>query len=83
MLTSYIIGTQSQGYPHFNNRVPSIFDIQEFVEHAWDIGINPQGRLETGGVRGTRKYIGTPEVSSKFDLTLCLADFLTGTSYVD
>jgi hypothetical protein len=63
MLTSYIIGTRSQGYPHCDGHIPSIFNIQEFIEKAWDVGINPQGRVETGGVCGTRKYIGTPEVS--------------------
>jgi hypothetical protein len=63
MLTSYIIGAQSQGFSHFKEELPSVFQIQDFIEHAWDIGINQQGRLETGGIRGTRKYIGTPEVS--------------------
>ena len=31
------------------------------IESAWDKGINDTGRVETGGIRGTRKYIGTPE----------------------
>ena len=35
------------------------------LQNAWDLGINAQGRLETGGIRGTRKYIGTPEVTVK------------------
>lgn len=63
MLTSYIVNNRSQGYYHFKEKIPSIFDIQEFIEHAWDVGINSIGRAETGGIRGTRKYIGTPEVS--------------------
>jgi zinc finger-containing ubiquitin peptidase 1 len=63
MMCSYIIGVESQGYEHFKGNVPSIFDIQENIEHAWDLGINAQGRIETGGIRGTRKYIGTPDVS--------------------
>jgi hypothetical protein len=63
MVTSYINGTQSQGFQIFKGKTPSIFDIQEYIEHAWDIGINSQGRAETGGIRGTRKYIGTPDVS--------------------
>ncbi|KAF3760218.1 DUF1671-domain-containing protein [Cryphonectria parasitica EP155] len=50
----------------FNGTLPSIFDIQEFIEAAWDRGINQQGRVETGGVRGTRKYIGTPEAQAMF-----------------
>jgi zinc finger-containing ubiquitin peptidase 1 len=64
MMSSYIIHTKSKGYEPFSNSIPSIFQIQEWIETAWDQGINTQGRLETGGVRGTRKYIGTPEVHS-------------------
>lgn len=60
-LCSYIIGTKSQGYDVLH-KIPSIFDIQDWIENAWDMGINAHARIETGGVRGTRKYIGTPEV---------------------
>ena len=63
MLTSYINCVESQGYQCFNGKVPTIFAIQDKIEHAWDLGINSQGRIETGGIRGTRKYIGTPDVS--------------------
>jgi hypothetical protein len=61
-LCSYIVEVQSQGWKELNNKIPSIFEIQEFIEHAWDLGINAQGRIETGGIRGTRKYIGTTDV---------------------
>lgn len=63
MLTSYIVNNRSQGCYHFKEKMPTIFQIQEFIEHAWDVGINTVGRAETGGIIGTRKYIGTPEVS--------------------
>lgn len=63
MLSSYIIGRESQGHENFKGKVPSIFEIQDYIENAWDFGINSQGRDETGGIRGTRKYIGTPDVS--------------------
>lgn len=63
MLASYIVNSQSQGHYHFKDKIPSIFDIQGFIEHAWDVGINSVGRAETGGIIGSRKYIGTPEVS--------------------
>lgn len=66
MLSSYIIGAGADGAAHFNGTVPSIFQIQEYIETAWDHGINKQGRVETGGVRGTRKYIGTPEAQAVF-----------------
>ncbi|KFY26327.1 hypothetical protein V493_04163 [Pseudogymnoascus sp. VKM F-4281 (FW-2241)] len=64
MLASYIINNRSQGYYHFKDKMPSIFQIQEFIEHAWDVGINSVGRVETGGIVGTRKYIGTPEAQA-------------------
>jgi zinc finger-containing ubiquitin peptidase 1 len=63
MMISYVIATESQAFHHFQGKIPTIFQIQDAIEHAWDLGINAQCRLETGGIRGTRKYIGTPEVS--------------------
>lgn len=42
--------------------IPTIFEIQDWIEEAWDFGINAAGRVETGGIKGTRKYIGTPDV---------------------
>jgi len=61
MLCSYIIHTKLQGHEHLGNDIPSIFQIQDFIEEAWDKGYNSSGRIETGGIKGTRKYIGTPE----------------------
>ncbi|OBT78486.1 hypothetical protein VF21_00977 [Pseudogymnoascus sp. 05NY08] len=66
MLTSYIVNNRSQGCYHFKEKMPTIFEIQEFIEHAWDVGINTVGRAETGGIIGTRKYIGTPEAQAMF-----------------
>ncbi|KAB5575896.1 peptidase family C78-domain-containing protein [Coniochaeta sp. 2T2.1] len=70
MMTSYLIGTASAGNQHFKPKaqVPSIFQIQDWIEAAWDAGINSQGRAETGGVKMTRKYIGTLEASAVFRL---------------
>lgn len=62
MMISYIIGANAPGVDRFQGRLPTIFEIQELIERAWDLGINSQGRVETGGIKGTRKYIGTPEV---------------------
>jgi hypothetical protein len=64
MLSSYIVAVQSQGHENLKDRIPSIFEIQDHIEMAWDLGINKQGRTETGGIRGTRKYIGTSDVRS-------------------
>ncbi|KAI1072377.1 hypothetical protein LB507_003371 [Fusarium sp. FIESC RH6] len=66
MLTSDIISAKTQGSQHFGESFPNIFQIQNLIENAWDSGINAQGRAETGGIRGTRKYIGTPEAQAVF-----------------
>jgi len=36
--------------------------LQKDIETAWDNGFNSHGRVETGGIIGTRKHIGTSEV---------------------
>ncbi|KAJ8064515.1 hypothetical protein OCU04_006847 [Sclerotinia nivalis] len=66
MMSSYIIRSHFPGHNVFNDCVPTIFDIQDYIENAWDQGINSQGRIETGGIRGTRKYIGTPDAQAMF-----------------
>lgn len=62
MLTSYIVRARVPGAHHFEAGSPTIFELQDLIERAWDLGYNPKGRLETGGIKGTRKFIGTPEV---------------------
>ncbi|KAK4127700.1 DUF1671-domain-containing protein [Parathielavia appendiculata] len=64
MMFSYIIHTKFKGHEYLRDALPSIFQIQEWIETAWDQGINAHGRAETGGIRGTRKYIGTPEAQA-------------------
>lgn len=62
MLVSYITKSQSPGHEHFRDGVPTILNLQDRIEKAWDMGFNSTGRTETGGIKGTRKFIGTPEV---------------------
>jgi hypothetical protein len=62
MVLSYIQGAKAQGYEEFPGRLPTILKMQDIIEEAWDKGINEIGRTQTGGIRNTRKYIGTPEV---------------------
>ena len=62
MLISYIRDARSDGHERFLGKLPSIIELQDLIEGAWDRGYNSMGRIETGGIRGTRKYIGTPEV---------------------
>lgn len=65
MMISYIKKSESIGHEHFQNIIPTIFELQEMIEKAWDRGFNSTGRAETGGIIGTRKFIGTPEVSPR------------------
>ena len=65
MMASFIQDAKSQGYQNFRETLPSILELQDAIESAWDRGINDAGRIETGGIKGTRKYIGTPEVKSR------------------
>ena len=67
MMISYIQDTRSQGYESFQGRIPSILQLQDMIELAWDMGFCTLGRIETGGIRGTRKYIGTPEAQALFE----------------
>lgn len=62
MMISYIRDAMSKGCERFPGKIPSIFHLQDMIEHAWDMGFNSSGRVETGGIIGSRKYIGTPEV---------------------
>ncbi|ERT02335.1 hypothetical protein HMPREF1624_00633 [Sporothrix schenckii ATCC 58251] len=65
-MTSYMVGAKFPGHEAFPTDLPSVFDLQNLIESAWDKGINSRGRIETGGIRLTRKYIGTPEAVALF-----------------
>jgi len=65
MLISYIRDAKAPGHKYFDKkRLPSILRLQDMIEDAWDQGYNAVGRKETGGIRMTRKYIGTPEAQA-------------------
>lgn len=70
MLISHIIDARLSGHEHFSGRIPSILELQTMIEQAWDMGFNSSGRIETGGIKGTRKYIGTPEVCTSSILSV-------------
>ncbi|KAL4902460.1 peptidase family C78-domain-containing protein [Aspergillus multicolor] len=63
MLVSYIRGS---GACNLFPTLPTILQLQDMIERAWDMGYNAMGRTETGGVKGTRKYIGTSEAQAFF-----------------
>ncbi|KAF3908730.1 hypothetical protein AA313_de0201810 [Arthrobotrys entomopaga] len=50
----------------FEERIPTVIQIQKWIENAWDMGINAHAREETGGILYTRKYIGSSEVEAMF-----------------
>lgn len=64
MMVSFIQDAKAEGHEHFPGRIPSILQLQDLIERAWDLGFNSCGRIETGGIRGTRKFIGTPEAQA-------------------
>ncbi|KAI9721361.1 MAG: hypothetical protein M1828_005221 [Chrysothrix sp. TS-e1954] len=46
-------------------RVPGVLELQDMIEEAWSKGFDlHDAKFLTGGIKGTRKYIGTPEVRS-------------------
>ncbi|KAF1730899.1 Zinc finger with UFM1-specific peptidase domain protein [Beauveria bassiana] len=66
MLISYLILATETGPRSFPDGVPDIFQLQNLIEAAWDNGHNTRGRQETGGIKGTRKFIGTQEAQALF-----------------
>ena len=42
---------------------PTILELQEAIEAAWEAGINAHGQVMTGGIAGTRKHVGASEVN--------------------
>ncbi|KAL6235433.1 hypothetical protein BDW75DRAFT_230280 [Aspergillus navahoensis] len=73
MLVSYIQGSGGPGSDHFPGALPTILQLQDMIERAWDMGYNTVGRTETGGIKGTRKYIGTSECQASIDTSRCEA----------
>ena len=63
MQALYVIRTFTS-VPETLTMAPSILDIQNEIEQAWSHGINSNGRLQTGGIKKSRKHVGTQEVSS-------------------
>lgn len=48
------------------NYLPDVLLIQDTIERAWENGICIYGGVETGGIRGSRKWIGTHEALAYF-----------------
>lgn len=65
MLLSYRLA-KVEDPAHGGLPLPNVLDIQDTIEAAWDKGICSFGRTETGGIRNTRKWIGTHEAAAYF-----------------
>ena len=64
-LLSYLRGCSTAPKHHrYATHLPNILEIQDIIEEGWRAGINSKALLQTGGIRGTRKYIGTSEAET-------------------
>ncbi|KAI7111939.1 hypothetical protein KC343_g20781, partial [Hortaea werneckii] len=68
MVLSYLQakGSRESGGARARTTLPNVLEMQETIEQAWANGIASHGRIETGGVKGTRKWIGTSEAVAYF-----------------
>lgn len=65
MILSYLRGCSTAPKHHvYSVRIPNILELQDLIEEGWKRGINDRASIETGGLRGTRKYIGTSEAET-------------------
>jgi len=51
VLLSYIQAVTPEG----PQQIPNVLQIQAFIHQAWERGMCPQGQVETGGIRNSRK----------------------------
>ncbi|KAK3672373.1 hypothetical protein LTR78_007680 [Recurvomyces mirabilis] len=56
----------------------TVLGLQDRIEAAWDRGFNPHGRIQTGGIRGARKHIGSSEAEA---LLLSMGVECTGSAF--
>ena len=62
MMIRFLLEVDQGFCVRMGEQIPSVLQLQDMIEDAWSEGINSYGRVQTGGIRGTRKHIGTPEV---------------------
>ncbi|SMR59724.1 unnamed protein product [Zymoseptoria tritici ST99CH_3D1] len=62
MVLSYVQHVNPDG----PQTLPNVLKMQSYIEQAWDRGIGAHGRIETGGIYNTRKWIGTHEAVAFF-----------------
>lgn len=58
------IPKSSSIYAALSEKRIDVIELQDMIEQAWDRGFNSHGRVVTGGIRGTRKHIGTSEAEA-------------------
>ncbi|CAK3834972.1 Zinc finger with UFM1-specific peptidase domain [Lecanosticta acicola] len=52
--------------PRGPQTLPNVIEMQELIEAAWEWGVCSYSRTETGGIKNTRKWIGTQECVAFF-----------------
>jgi len=63
MMISFCQAVEVEGLHCFvGERIPNVIQLQTWIEEGWDQGYNAHARVETGGIKYTRKYIGSSEV---------------------
>ncbi|QIW99588.1 hypothetical protein AMS68_005106 [Peltaster fructicola] len=76
MLLSHVLTTTNP-----QRGLPTVLQIQDEIEKAWSNNICAYGRVETGGVFNTRKWIGTHEAMAFFqqiDIPVSASSFQRG-----
>ena len=67
MLLSCVPGGSVNGIPvGGKGHALDVLELQRLIERAWEHGFNAHGRVETGGIVGTRKHVGTAEVCLQY-----------------
>ncbi|KAK5135879.1 hypothetical protein LTR08_004528 [Meristemomyces frigidus] len=62
-----------------HQRKLTVPQLQDLIEDAWDRGYNAHGRVQTGGIKDTRKHVGTSEAEA---VLLSLDVPCTGTAFI-
>ena len=67
MLLSHLQASRrASGIQLLPELLPNVLQIQDTIEQAWSDDVCSYGKIETGGIRGTRKWIGTSEALAYF-----------------
>ena len=63
---NYASSSYERWSSQFFKRMPNILDIQNAITQGWQQGINADGLKKTGGLSGTRKWVGAIDTDTFF-----------------